>query len=61
MKRPLSSFLFFVKARQVSGDFANIVQRDVVALMAKEWHALSAAEKKVLSPTVQTRSMLQSC
>ncbi len=46
-KAPLTPYVIFTKARWASGDFKGIKASDVAKLVAKEWKALSASEKKV--------------
>jgi hypothetical protein len=42
-----SPFSIFVKSRFASGDFHNMKVTECIKLIAAEWKALSAAEKKV--------------
>ena len=48
-KHPGSPFTVFTKIRFASGDFKNIRVIEAIKLVANEWKALSADEKKVRS------------
>ncbi|OBT60370.1 hypothetical protein VE03_10182, partial [Pseudogymnoascus sp. 23342-1-I1] len=45
-KRPLSSYIFFVKERYTSGDFKGISPVETTKILAQEYKALSESEKK---------------
>jgi len=46
-KRPLTPYLLFSLGRHSSGDFKGIDLKDAVGMLAKEWAALPASERKV--------------
>jgi len=46
-KRAASAYLFFVKDRFTSGDFKGISIVEATRLIAAEWKALAAGERKV--------------
>ncbi|PQE11070.1 HMG box protein [Rutstroemia sp. NJR-2017a BVV2] len=46
-RRPAHALLFFIKDRYASGDFANVKAREALGLIATEWKALPAAQRKV--------------
>lgn len=49
VKRPRSAYISFTGERRASGDFKNIGITESAKLIAEEWKALSAGEKKVCS------------
>jgi hypothetical protein len=50
VRRPRMPFNYFLTDRFASGDMKHMKLGEVGALVSREWKALSAAEKKVLSP-----------
>lgn len=47
IKRPCSPYIFFTAQRMQSGDFRGLKPVDTTTLVAREWKALPASEKKV--------------
>jgi hypothetical protein len=47
VKRPSTAYVVFFKERHLSGDFKGIAPQEATKLVASEWKALSAGEKKV--------------
>lgn len=45
-----SSYTFFNKDRHASGDFAHMTVAEASKLVAREWKALDASERKVRPP-----------
>ena len=50
VKRPRSPYVYFLQDRFASGDMKNMKILETTPLIAREWKALTAAQKKVLSP-----------
>lgn len=50
VKQPRSSYLQFAQDRYGSGDFAHMTVAETSKLVAREWKALDASEKKVYAP-----------
>lgn len=47
VKHPVSSFAYFTQARQATQDYKGMTLATGAGLIAREWKALPAAEKKV--------------
>ena len=47
VKQPTGAYSYFLKERHASGDMSGMKVRESGGLVAREWKALSAGEKKV--------------
>jgi hypothetical protein len=54
-KRPSGTYTIFVSERWASGDMKGIAAPDASRIIASEWKALSAGEKKVCALSVLRR------